>query len=210
MIEITNVLDTVQYLEGIKAVIFDLDDTLYGEKEYVRSGYGKIAKRFPWIADAEAKMWHLFASGEPAIDGFLKQKGIYSEQLKQECLEIYRTQEPEIHLYAGVSEMLMNLRLSGYKTGIITDGRPEGQRAKIRALSLEELVDQIIVTDELGGVEMRKPSPVSFCLMSERMGIEYEEMCYVGDNILKDFIAPAKLNMRCIWVRNSDRVYFNT
>lgn len=207
MIEIANVLDAVRYLEGIKAVIFDLDDTLYGEKEYIRSGYRKIAKRFPWIAGAETKMWHLFASGEPAIDDFLKQEGLYSEQLKQECLKIYRTQEPEIHLYAGVREMFINLHQSGYKTGIITDGRPEGQRAKIKALNLEEAVDQIIVTDELGGAGMRKPNPESFCLMAESMMMKYEEMCYVGDNIRKDFIAPEKLGIRSIWFRNEEGLY---
>lgn len=95
----------------------------------------------------------------------------------------------------------------GYKIGIITDGRPEGQRAKIEALGLEKLVDQIIVTDELGGVEMRKPNPTSFCLMSELLGTEYKDMCYVGDNAQKDFIAPLQLNMRCLWVRNGEGLY---
>lgn len=208
MIEISNVLNVVNYLDGISTVIFDLDDTLYGEKEYVRSGFCKIANYLPMIIDAEKKMWYLFEMGKPAIDEFLKQEGIYSEQLKLDCLEIYRMQKPDIHLYDGVREMLTNLRLSGYKTGIITDGRPEGQRSKIKALELECLVDQIIITDELGGIQTRKPNPTSFCLMSEWLGTKYEEMCYVGDNVKKDFIASIQLNMRCIWVQNEDGIYF--
>lgn len=107
IIEISNILDTVNYLVGLKAVVFDLDDTLYGEREYVRSGYCKIAKCFPMIADAEEKMWSLFEMNKPAIDDFLKQERIYSEQLKRECLKIYREQTPDIHLYAGVKEMLV-------------------------------------------------------------------------------------------------------
>ena len=39
MLEISDILEVRKHIEGLKAVIFDLDDTLYSEKEYVRSGY---------------------------------------------------------------------------------------------------------------------------------------------------------------------------
>lgn len=38
-------------MSGLKAIIFDLDDTLYREKSYVRSGYRKIAKLFPQLLE---------------------------------------------------------------------------------------------------------------------------------------------------------------
>ena len=63
-------------------------------------------------------------------------------------MSVYRFHQPKIHFYDGVLELLQTLRADGYKLGIITDGRPEGQRAKIKALGLEELVDFIIVTDD--------------------------------------------------------------
>lgn len=207
MTEIFDILKVKEYIDGLKAVIFDMDDTLYGEKEYVRSGYRQIAQILPQVENAEEKLWSLFEEKKPAIDELLKQEGIDSEELKQECIRTYRYQKPVIHLYEGVEMLLKELRSRGFLLGIITDGRPEGQRAKIVALGLETLVDEIIVTDELGGTEFRKPNPAAFQKMKEKMDVEYKEMCYIGDNIKKDFIAPEQLGMRTIWFKNKDGLY---
>ena len=207
MIEIFDILEVKNHIEGLKAVVFDMDDTLYGEKEYVRSGYRQIARILPQVQNAEEKLWNFFEEKKPAIDELLKIEGICSEEIKQECVRTYRFQTPEIHLYEGVKEMLQELKYKGLQIGLITDGRPEGQRAKIDALGLEALVDEIIVTDELGGVEFRKPNPLAFETMKEKLDVEYAEMCYVGDNINKDFIAPQKLGMRSIWFKNQDGLY---
>lgn len=207
MIEISDILEVKEYIEGLKAVIFDLDDTLYSEKEYVRSGYQKIAEVIPEVDNAAEKLWNLFEEKRPAIDELLKMENIQSEEVKQKCLFTYRYQTPDIHLYEGVRDMLREFRKKGLKLGIITDGRSEGQRAKLQALDLESEVDYIIVTDELGGAEYRKPNPVSFELMKEKMGVAYSEMCYVGDNLKKDFISPEKLGMRSIRFKNFDGLY---
>ena len=44
--------------------------------------------------------------------------------------------------------------------------------------------------------------------MAEYFGADYRDMCYVGDNVSKDFIAPEKLGMLSIWVRNPDGIYY--
>ena len=184
MIGIDNILDVEEHIDGLDAVIFDLDDTLYSEKEYIRSGYRKIAEHFrkPELAD---QMWAVFEHGGRAIDEVLTANKL--EAHKEEALRIYRFQDPEIHLYPGVEEMLKRIRRTK-KVGIITDGRPEGQRAKLRALRIH--VDEIIVTDELGGVKFRKPNEAAFRLMQRRMSVPFEKMVYIGDNMKKDFIAP--------------------
>ena len=207
MIEIFEILEVTRHIDGLKAIIFDMDDTLYGEKEYVRSGYEKIAQVIPQVEHAGKMLWKLFEEKKPAIDELLKQEGLESEEVKKACLHAYRYQEPDIHLYPGVEQMLKDLKAQGYLLGIITDGRPEGQRAKIKALGLEALVDQIIVTDEFGGAEYRKPNPLAFETMSQKLEVEYSQMCYVGDNINKDFIAPQQLGMRSIWFKNPDGLY---
>lgn len=56
------------------------------------------------------------------------------------------------------------------------------------------------MTDELDGVEYRKPNEKASELIKERFGVEFSEMCYVGDNISKDFIAP-------LWFRNTEGLY---
>ena len=207
MIEINKLSEVTEHLSGIQAVIFDLDDTLYNEKAYVRSGYHAVAECLPEVKGAEEKLWHFFEEGKSAIDELLKAEGLFTEKRKRTCLQEYREHIPTIFLDADVRELLLRLRSEGRFLGIITDGRPEGQRAKIKALGLEALVDAIIVTDELGGVECRKPSPLAFEKMQEIADVPYDRMCYIGDNTKKDFIAPDKLGMRSIWYCNAEGLY---
>ncbi len=208
MREIDDIKNVRDHIQDIKVVLFDLDDTLYGEKEYVKSGYKEIAKLFPQIQGVEERLWLAFEQKQSAIDVFLQEEGIASDEIKQECLRAYREQIPTLHFYPGAEELLVDLRKEGYRLGVVTDGRPNGQRAKIRALRLEKYVDFLIVTDELGGVEYRKPNPKAFQLMREYFGVDYEDMCYVGDNIRKDFIAPKKLGMKAIYFKNKDGLYY--
>lgn len=198
---VKDILDVEKYFSNIDAVIFDLDDTLYSEKQYIRSGYKKIAEYFN-IPDMEEEMWNCFENGGKAIDEVLKAHGLISK--KEQALYIYRFQEPKISLYSGVGELLIRIKKKK-KIGIITDGRPEGQRAKLKALNIN--VDKVIITDELGGTEYRKPNPKAFEIMQKELNIEFEKMVYVGDNIKKDFIAPQKLGMKYIWFKNPDGLY---
>ncbi len=207
MIEVQNPTDVMQYLNNLKAIVFDLDDTLYGEKEYVKSGYSAVSQILPEVENCKEKLWKAFEEKKSAIDELLQTEGIYSDELKQKCLEVYRHHKPTIYFYDGVSEMLIKLRKQGFYIGIITDGRPEGQWAKIKSLKLDEYVDHIVVTDELGGIEYRKPNEAAFLLMRKLMNVEFSQMCYVGDNTQKDFIAPNRLGMRTIWFNNRDGLY---
>lgn len=185
----------------IKGVIFDLDDTLYSEKEYVRSGYKAVSEYLGGIF--EDKLWNLFETGKPAIDELLKELERGDE--KEKVLNIYRAHKPNIHLYPGVKDMLDELKAKGLKVGIITDGRPEGQRNKIEALGLD--VDDIIITDELGGVQFRKPCDIAFRIMMTRWRLNPADIVYVGDNPTKDFQAPQQLGMRSVYFNNPDGLY---
>lgn len=190
----------------IMGVIFDLDDTLYSEKEYIRSGYEAVAEYLGETSYAE-RLWSYFENGKAAITELLKEIGRETEE--KECLEIYRFHEPCIHLYDGVKELIEDLKDRGIKVGIITDGRPEGQRNKLKALGLDEIIDldNIIITDELGGVQFRKPCDVAFRIMLTRWRLNSADVVYVGDNLKKDFQAPQQLGMRSIWFQNKDGLY---
>ena len=188
----------------IKGVIFDLDDTLYSEKEYVRSGYQAVAE-FLGNEEAEEKLWFYFENGVCAIDEFLRHIG--KEELKEQCLEIYRSHKPKINLYHGVKEVITGLKSRNIKIVMITDGRPEGQRNKIAALGLADLIDDIIITDELGGRQFRKPNDISFRIMQNRWRIPYGQIAYVGDNPVKDFQAAKQLGMNSVWIKNVDGLY---
>lgn len=209
MIKVYSILDAEPYLLQFDAILFDLDDTLYSEKDYIRSGFHQVAMLFPDDIDVEKKLWDYFISKKPAIDSLLSEKRIVDVNFKEQCLQAYRSQKPQLSLYPGAWEMLCRLRRQNKKLGLITDGRPNGQKAKIEGLGIQELFDKIVITDELGGTDFRKPNTAAFALMAEYFGTAFEKMCYVGDNIQKDFIAPEKLGMHSIWFQNTDGIYYD-
>lgn len=189
----------------IKGVVFDLDDTLYSEKQYVRSGFRAVARLLE-SGEAEEKLWEYFLEGKSAIDELLNELG--QQEKKAQCLHAYREHMPEIELYEGVGELIQRLKEEEILVGIITDGRVEGQKNKLAALGLDRLITDVIITDALGGVRFRKPNDIAFRIMQCRWGIPFEEMVYIGDNPNKDFQAPKQLGMRSIFFENKDGLYY--
>lgn len=187
----------------ISGIIYDLDDTLYSEKEYVRFGFKAVSEFLG--GGYEDRLYKYFEEGKPAIDELLKETG--KEDLKTEALNVYRSHKPDIHLYDGVREQMEALRKNNIRIGIITDGRPEGQKNKLEALGLNDLVDDVIITDELGGVQFRKPCDIAFRIIQNRWRLPASEIAYVADNPSKDFQAPTQLGMKSVWFNNGEGLY---
>ncbi len=177
----------------IKAVVFDLDDTLIPELEYVKSGFRAIAKHFV-KPDLYDKMLELFFENKSDV---FSRAGLSAEECAQ-AVAVYRSHNPDIRLAHETETVLNALKQKGLKIGIITDGRPDGQRNKIEALGLDSAADCIIVTDELGGTEFRKPCKVAYELISENLNVAFDEMIYVGDNPAKDFYIGAVLPIKTV------------
>jgi len=188
----------------IKAVIFDLDDTLYQETDYVKSGFCAVAKEFGDSAVAE-RLFKLFSDDNKNV----YQRAGFSEEECQRCIDIYRNHYPDIHLNKEDKSLLQKLKADGYKLGIITDGTPERQKRKIDALGLCGIMDNIIITDGLGGIEFRKPNPRSFELMRDFFGVRFDEMMYVGDNPEKDFYIGSVYPITTVRIANHNSIYYN-
>lgn len=187
----------------IKGVIFDLDDTLYPERKYVESGFKAVSDYLG--GGYKETLCDYFEAGKHAIDELMKELGRENE--RDEALNVYRSHKPKICLYDGAYETIQELKGKGIKVGIITDGRPEGQRNKIEALKLDRLVEDIIITDELGGIQFRKPCDIAFRIMQRRWRLNASEIVYVGDNQLKDFQASQQIGMKSVWFDNKDGLY---
>jgi len=192
---------------SIKAVVFDLDDTLYPEIDYVKSGFyevGKeIEKRFG-VKNAFNKLYKYFLHNKNNVYGrVLRDFGVaFKESDIFDLVKIYRTHIPKLSLTDEVKNTILSLRKQVLKIGIITDGRPFQQYAKIQALGLDKIVDTIIVTDGLGGIEYRKPNPTAFKKMCKILCIQPEEMVYVGDNPKKDFAIKKYLSIKTVMVKS--------
>lgn len=190
---------------SIKAVVFDLDDTLYPEIDYVKSGFSEVGKQLEkrfGIKSAYQKLFDFFRIDKNDVYGRLLRdcKISFNESDIDDLIEIYRTHKPKLTLSCEVKETLSTLSLKGLKLGIITDGRPHQQWAKIQALDLDKLVDKIIVTDELGGIEFRKPNPIAFEKMCIEFNIQPSDMVYVGDNPKKDFAVKKYLPIKTVQI----------
>ena len=95
-----------------------------------------------------------------------------------------------IRLYDDVKKCLEMLKERSIKTAIITDGIPVKQYEKILRLGIDDLIDLVVISDEIG---IRKPNPKLFSYCLDKFKVRGHETIYVGDNIYKDII-PAKLN----------------
>lgn len=201
----------------IKAVIFDLDDTLISEKVYIRSGYRAVAKHLEEMEilpdiweDIYPKLLRLFDEDSKNVfnrllDGY---HITYEPEDVQELVRVYREHKPELPFHEDVIPTLEGLRKRGMKLGIISDGYAVTQRRKLEAVNAAPLFDDIILTDELGR-EFWKPSPKAFEMMQQRMKVSFEEMLYVGDNPEKDFYISKTLPIQTARIYREDAVYRN-
>ncbi len=179
-------------------ICFDLDDTLYKEIDYLKSAYKEIAIAvgYPELAK---QMLAWYYSKENVFEKLIESYGL--KITKSDCLKIYRNHVPDISLDDGVKEYLVGLKEDGAKLGLISDGRSISQRNKIKALGLEGLFDVEIISEEFGS---EKPSLKNYQTIMD-MFPERKSFVYVGDNPLKDFIAPNQLGWRTYCLVNDGR-----
>lgn len=201
---------------SIRALLFDLDDTLYDEKQFVKSGFIKVAEFIEDKFKINKKDFYkilvdIFNSGlrgnifNIALE---KVKVAYEEDIIQSMVKIYREHKPEIELDKNTRSLLIKLRRI-YSLGIITDGYFKVQKKKVQALKLEELFDSIIYTDEYGK-EYWKPNVYGYKLaLRELNGLLPKEAVYIGDNPYKDFIGAKKVGILTVRVINQNGEYSN-
>ena len=195
-----------------RAVVFDLDDTLYPERAFAMSGFEAIAAAFqPVLGDPEAaanRMRELFDTehGRRIFDQVLSERG-YPEDpaLVRRMIDTYHAHPPRIGLHADADACLTRLR-DGFELGLISDGLALMQRNKVHALGLTDRLDEIILTGELGrGID--KPHPRAFEMMAQALRVAAMECVYVADNPRKDFIAPNVLGWMTVRVLRADGIY---
>ena len=198
----------------IKAVVFDLDDTLISEKEYIKSGYREIAKYLNKTYKIDNtnkiydKLFELFKQDSKYVfNRILDYYNIeYNEEVIKKLIKIYREHIPDINLYDDVMPCINKLKSNNIKLGIITDGYIETQRAKLNKLQAYEFFDYIIITEELGRA-FWKPNPKAFEIMKEKLNVGFDEMMYIGDNPKKDFYISKIYPIKTVRIIRADSVY---
>ncbi len=192
----------------MKAVIFDLDDTLYPEKSYCLSGYRAVAE---YLDGDYGLLKELFVeSPKMVFNRYFDRLGqSYEKEDILKLIDIYREHKPQIEFYPDVMPTVEALKKKGMKLGILSDGYAVAQRNKVRALECEKYFDRIVLTDEIGR-DAWKPSAKGFELLMEEFGISADEMIYLGDNPSKDFYVKKTAGVKTARIRREDGVYNDT
>lgn len=198
-------------LSGRKAVIFDLDGTLYDEADFVRSGFRAAAQYISTnyglsLEGVYTILISDFLNGLRCnnFDVLVDKLNLPDAEVGN-LVVVYRKHKPTISLYPDAEAALRYLK-GRHKLGLITDGAEETQGNKVSALNINNYFDALIVTDALGK-ENRKPSEKPFKVMLDKLGVRSTEAIYIGDNPLKDFFAPKKLGFSTIRVRRGEGEY---
>ena len=199
-------------MKRLQAVVFDMDDTLYPEIEYVLSGFKEVATwsechlRVP--ADtAYVELQQLFRDGlrGKIFDTWLSSHNFNEPALISTMVQVYREHVPAIRPFPEIPSLLRELK-TDYRLGLLSDGWLAVQQRKLKALGLAEYFECIVFSDEWGR-ENWKPNVSCFRILLEKLALSSEEVVYVGDNPSKDFLGARKFGLLTIWVRRPGLLY---
>ena len=172
-------------------IVFDLDDTLCPERDFVLSGFRAIEAEIGQPVFDRLK--ELFDSDEKDAIGIVLRE-TNAPNSKESLIEIYRDHIPTIELAHGLHNLLTNAK---NPLGLITDGRSKTQRNKLKALGIEQVFDEVVISEEFGS---GKPDERNFRHFERQF--PDRTYAYVGDNLRKDFITPNALGWTTICLLN--------
>lgn len=181
-------------------IVFDLDDTLYDEIDFVKSGFKEISKYLANDSYYNFMLNDFYQNGSGKVFNNLIDRFELDISL-QKLIEIYRFHQPKIVLPKESIDLLKFLE--NYKTALISDGFYLMQKNKYKALELEQYIDYPIFTDFY---HTNKPELKPFKMIMKYFKDE-KEFIYISDNPKKDFIAPNKLGWKSIRYKNPVGIY---
>lgn len=178
-------------------LVLDLDDTLYPEYLYQKSGFEAV----------EELIFNLYGVklNTPLVELSKESSDVFSalcemlnlpQKVKSELICIYRYHVPKISLDFSVSSFLDRARSQFANIAIITDGRSVTQRMKLRQLGILDI--PVFISEEWNS---EKPDEKRFAHIQNTYS-NCDSFCYVGDNPIKDFIAPNKLGWFSIGLKD--------
>lgn len=207
---------------SLKAVLFDLDDTLYDHQHGSRraltalyEGYACFQQHpFEALERQHSELlehYHLgVLRGELTLDQarFARFSDLLAryeaaalpvENLLVRYRETYLASEQVI---SGAVALLERLRASGLKTGVVTNNVTVEQLGKLKRLGLEHLFDVVVISESAG---FAKPDPRIFALALEQLGCTASEVVMVGDSWSADVQGAHAAGIRAIWLNRSGR-----
>ncbi|MBI9017506.1 MAG: HAD family hydrolase [Phycisphaerae bacterium] len=203
----------------LECLIFDMDDTLYDEINYCRSGYRVIShaisamlapgtQRTVSSAEIFDFIWNQFQNGDRSrifndtLDNFYIP---YDSKVITDLVKIYRDHSPIISLDPADADILTQLR-GKYKLALLSDGFLPAQQLKADALGLDKYFDMILFTESIRR-DAWKPSPLGYQKILTDLNITTNCWAYIADNETKDFIYPNAAGATSIKLNRPNKVH---
>ncbi len=197
----------------IKAVLFDLDNTLVDfmrmKKEAIKAavaemldvglemGYKETYEEIMKIYSKEGIEY------QEVFDRFLFDRyGLIDHKILASAIVGYRrAREATLILYPHVTSTLMGLTRRGIKLAIVTDAPAKQAWLRLCYLKLHHFFDTVVTPDETGAI---KPSPIPFKLALQKLNVKAKETMMVGDWIERDLVGAMQVGIHTIYARYGD------
>ena len=203
-------------MTNIKAILFDVDDTIFdragAQRKILRLIVRELHDIFAGIDERTAldaffesdrlSLEEFYAGGSVEETRAARSKGFLrllelSEDFADKITEMYVKSYPTIDApVKGAKSVIRNLA-GRFQLGIVSNGFPDTQYRKLRTLGMEELFDCILLSEEIG---IRKPDPGIFWKAAELLARKPEECLYVGDSYEADVLGAKKAGMQMCWL----------
>ncbi len=197
----------------IKAIIFDLDNTLV---DFMRMKDRAIEGAVKAMIDAGLD--YSYAEIKKKIDEIYKERGIEYQQVFDILLNkligkidhkilssgivAYRTaREAELNTYPKVVPTLISLIKLGIKLGVVSDAPSREAWLRLSYIGLHHMFDEIVTFDD---TQERKPSPVPFNKILKRLNVEPQYSLMVGDWAERDVVGAKNIGMKTAFARYGD------
>lgn len=195
-------------MEQIKAVLFDLDNTLMDRDWTFRRFAEQLVRECLRVSEPEEQQAIVEYMIESDADGYRPKEGFFRELIdklpwasKPDLTELKAYYDRNYMSHARVmnhaEEALKACKALGLKLGIITNGFSHLQHGKIDRLALRGHFDEIIVSGDLG---IKKPDERIYRIALDRLGTTSEETVIIGDHPVNDIWGAAQVGIRGIWL----------
>ncbi|MFZ2455757.1 MAG: TIGR02253 family HAD-type hydrolase [Candidatus Altiarchaeia archaeon] len=196
-------------MDKIKAVFFDIDNTLYDsalQVEMVRRNAIKAMIEAGFEIDAEEGLKALKdivairgSNYQNHFDELLKKYGYEGNPriLAAGIVAYHNTKSAYLVPFPDTIPTLLTLRQRGYKIGVITEGRSVKQWEKLISLGLQHFFHAVLISEE---VKKEKPDVELFVKAAQRIGCKPGESAMVGDRLDKDIVGAKAAGMTTIQI----------
>jgi len=209
----------------IKAIIFDLDGTLIGQKKassvVLTQFYSDNKMKFNNLGQKEFfDIWK--KSGRKNLSEFLRGELTFEEIIinqileffkelkipieKKEAKELYNKflpiYEENMVLFEDVIPCLEFLKDEGYKIGIITNGNRKDQMEKLNRFGLTKFFSTITISGDVG---VAKPGVEIFDKCIKQFDLFPDNIMYIGDLIEMDVYGAQNAGMRGVWLNRESK-----